>query len=517
MDRGIAKTMYAVWILRFYTAADDARSSFARSWCTVFSNLSSPQQHLLLGRQRGFIFFAALAAVVLLVAIVLAAWYLLNIPDRPLDPGITNALQRHHDAVPPQDNLFFALLAFDSTNAQNINRQGQAIYAAYRARRAADPKSRVSFDNAVPVVRQAFVGDPGGLCGGRGKPEDCVERAMAHPETLRRLITHNRLFLDRYNGVAGYTRLQNPVQRTVSSPLAPWSPFILGKRLFLTDIVLQVGAGHADQAVAQLGPDIAFTRRLLAQPDILLIDKMLLAASLIDSLEVVSDLVRTQPLSDSQYVQLSTVLAPLTDDERSLVGPLTREFDAFAAMIRDLKSLRNASPPVSSGPSGRSAVADELSFHFIKYNPTLNAQWRALTEKIALSRGACTNFLAGAKAFESHGAVSLGSVLYNPIGNTLSGIAAPAGIEHMHAMCDLDGMIRIVALQLQARLQHVKDEQLAQFALNGGARYANPFTGQPMQVDVTGKTIDFQPLAQRDRVFFPWPLAAAPAGASVAR
>jgi hypothetical protein len=81
-------------------------------------------------------------------------------------------------------------------------------------------------------------------------------------------------------------------------------------------------------------------------------------------------------------------------------------------------------------------------------------------------------------------------------------------------MCDLDGMIRIVELQLQARRQHVNDEQLALFALQGGVRYANPLTGQPMHVDVLRNTIDFQPLAQRDQVFFPWPLAAASTGTS---
>jgi hypothetical protein len=470
-----------------------------------------------LRRQRGFVFLTVIAAVVLLVAIALAAWYLINIPDRPLDPGITNALQRHHDAVAPRDNLFFALLAFDSNNAEDINQQGQAIYAAYLARRAADPSSGVTFDNAMPVVRQAFVGDRAGLCGERGKPEDCVERAIAHPEGLRRLITVNRLLVDRYDGVAGYTRLQNPVQLTMSSPIASWSPFILGKRLFLTDIALQVGARHVDQAVARLGPDITFTRRLLAQPDILLIDKMILAASLIDSLKMVSHLVRTQSLSDSQSAQLSMVLAPLTDDERSLVGPLTREFGAFAATIRDLQNPKNAPGLVSSSPSEGAVMGGELSIHFIKYNPTLNAQWRLLTEKIALSHGGCKNFVSGETAFKGHGALSLGTVLYNPLGNILSGMAAPTGIEYMHAMCDLEGMIRIVELELQARLQHVNDEQLVQFALDAGARYANPFTGQPMHVDMARKTIDFQPLAPRDRVFFPWPLAAAPAGASLPR
>ncbi len=454
--------------------------------------------------ERGFVIFVVIAAVVLLVVMALAAWYLINIPDRPLDPGLTQALQQHHDTVPPQDNLFFALLAFDSNNADDINQQGQAIYAAYLARRAADPKSSVTFDNAVPVVRQAFVADRTGLCGRRGKPEDCVERAIAHPEDLRRLITDNRLFLDRYDSVAGYTRLQDPVPPTMNASLASWLPFILGKRLYLTDIALQVGAGHVDQAVARLGPDIAFTRRLLAQADILLIDKMILAASLIDSLEVVSDLVRTQPLSDSQYAQLSMVLAPLTDDERSMVGPLLREFGFFSAMTGDLENSKNAPGLASSSPAGGSVVAGELTFHFIKFNSTLNAQWRVLTEKKALSLGSCTKFLSGETAFKSHGAMSLGSFVYNPIGNMLSGIPAPTGIEYMHSLCDLDGMIRIVALQLQARKQLVNDEQLTQFAVNGGARYANPFTGQPMHVDVFRKTIDFQPLAERDRVFFPW-------------
>jgi hypothetical protein len=464
-------------------------------------------------RQRGLVVFAVIAVVLLLIGIALAAWYLINVPDRPLDPGITDALQQHHDAVPPQDNLFFALLAFDSTNPQNISQQGQTIYAAYLARRAADPKSRVTFDNAMPVVRQTRFADRAVLCGIggqaiRGKPEDCIERAIAHPEALRRSITDNHLFVERYEGVAGYTRLQNPVQLTINSPLASWAPFMWGKRLFLTDIALQVGVGQVDQAVARLGPDIAFTRRLLAQPDILLIDKMILAASLIDSLEVVSDLARTQALTDSQSAQLSAVLTPMTVDERSLAGPLTREFDSFAALIAGLRDPRNAPAPAASSPAEGSVVVGALSAHFIKYNPTLNAQWRALAQKIALSRGACTSFLSGATAFERYSAWSLGKVLYNPIGNILSGSSAREGIEYLHSMCDLDGMIRIVALQLQAHLQHVQDGQLAQFALNGGARYANPFTGQPMHVDVTRKTIDFQPLAQRDQGFFPWPLAA---------
>jgi hypothetical protein len=104
--------------------------------------------------------------------------------------------------VSPQNNLFFALLGFDSTNAADINQQGQAIYAAYSARQLGDPNLRVTFDNAMPVVHQAFLGDRSHLYGGRAKPEDCIERAGAHAQVLRRLIADNRLFIDRYDGVA---------------------------------------------------------------------------------------------------------------------------------------------------------------------------------------------------------------------------------------------------------------------------------------------------------------------------
>jgi hypothetical protein len=412
--------------------------------------------------------------------------------------------------VPPQDNLFFALLAFESTDATDINRQGQAIYAAYSARRTDDPTIRLTFDNALPRARQAFAGERSVLCGGRGKPEDCIQRAIAHPEDLRRLISDNQLFLNRYGGVAGYQRLEDPVPQSINSPMASWTPFMLGKRLFLTDIALQIAAGRVDQAIALLGPDIAFTRRLLAQQDITVLDKMVLAASLVDSLELVSDLIRTHSLSDSQYLQLSTTLGPLTDAERSFVGPMLRDFDFFAATIKDLKNRKNTPRLVSSSPSAGSAAAGELSSHFIKLDSTLNVQWQLLAQKIALSRNSCTKFLSGAEKFKSHTAATVGGLVYNPIGNMLSGIAASTGIEHIHAMCDLEGMVRIVALELQVRLQHVDDARFAQFASDGGARYANPFTAQPMRIDLARKTIDFQPVAERDRTFFPWPLAATP-------
>ena len=60
--------------MRFLAPANGPRS--------YYSHMSN------LRRQAGLVFFAMIAAVVLLIVITLAAWYLINIPDRPLDPGI---------------------------------------------------------------------------------------------------------------------------------------------------------------------------------------------------------------------------------------------------------------------------------------------------------------------------------------------------------------------------------------------------------------------------------------------
>src|SRR5215831_1165677 len=216
----------------------------------------------------------------ILVAISLMAGSLLlaNYWDESLNPEIRAALDAKHDTLPSQENLFFAMLALDSKTNGDLNRQGQELYARYLHALQTRPDSQVTFDSASPFERKPFAGNKASLCGGTNQREDCFESALANPNELRKLIADNQWLLDRYKDLLRYKHLQNPLRMTVETPFPSWAPFVLGKRLLLTEIALQIASGEVEAGLEQLRKDFAFTRKLLAESDIYLFDKIILMA-----------------------------------------------------------------------------------------------------------------------------------------------------------------------------------------------------------------------------------------------
>ena len=326
----------------------------------------SNTNHSTTARRRLKVLLVTLAVIISIPLGLFGIWFIINSKDEPLKPEVVAALGARHDTVASQDNLFFAILAFDSKDDSDINQQGQNLYAEYLKKVGTiqiynlnhygqGEKSKLGqtsvFDKLASFTRQPFIGDRDQLCGARIQREACFERAVAHTQELKKLVAGNQLLLDRYEGVAKYTHFQNPLKLTIYSSLPSWAPFIDGKRLFLSDIALDVASGKADMGIEELDSDVVFTRRLLAQPDILLLDKMILVASFRDSLKLVSDLTRSGKLNDAQYKKLGSVLAPFSEDERSLAGSIVREFSSYASTIHDLKDQTNSAHLLSSEDS----------------------------------------------------------------------------------------------------------------------------------------------------------------------
>ena len=112
---------------------------------------------------------------------------------------------------------------------------------------------------------------------------------------------------------------------TVNSPLLEWQIFLAcAKRLWLTDLALEAGSGHLEDAIDAFREELAFTRKVLAEPDMLLIDKLVLGASLRMDLAFISDVARNVSLSDAQYSALAQLVSPLTVEERSLAPVFAR-------------------------------------------------------------------------------------------------------------------------------------------------------------------------------------------------
>jgi hypothetical protein len=438
-----------------------------------------------------------ICGLILLILAVPGTWLLVNVYDAPLDPQVLAVLERKYDTIAPAENLFYALLALNSQDAGDINAQGQRLYTEYLRQSAAHaPERTYRFDYDGTFARQPFEGNQQLLCGSAKPQEYCLERARSTRKELEQLLASNRLLLDRYGSLQHYRHLQDPVHLAVNSLIVQWQPFRAAKRLWLTDVALQIDAGNRDAAIDALREEIAFTRRMLAEPDLILIDKMMLAASLRDSLRLISDLMRQVPLSQAQFQALQEMNPPLTDDERSLSSVFAREFTGFADLAQSLgDSTYSAFSP---------GLAGSLQSRFLKVHATLNLKWSTVEKTIAESRASCEKLPREEPTSNGRAKLPFYDYVYNPIGKILVVVSATSGLDFLETFCDLEGMRRIVALQAMLRARQVPDEEVAEFLKRAGSAFGNPYTGLPMQWNAASHALTFEPLAPRDGDYFPW-------------
>ena len=264
--------------------------------------------------------------------------------------------------------------------------------------------------------------------------------------------------------------------------------------------------GRIDESLDAFEKDFRFTRRLLAARDVLLIDKMIAAASFRTSLLFISDLIRQGGLNDAQIARLADVVTPLSEDERSMAGVIAREYAGLASTIQMPDEGVAATGPFAS-PAGQTALErakDQLELHFFKYNATLNAAWAAALENQAASRAPCTR-LGGHAPHTLWGArPALTSYFHNPAGKILVMVGRPVFTDFLMAMCDLEGMRNIVGLQLALRNEHVKVDDVAGFVKSASSKFPNPYDNQPLSWAAGERTLGFQPIASRDGRFLPW-------------
>jgi hypothetical protein len=319
----------------------------------------------------------------------------INAFDESLGAGPRAALEARHDSILPKDNLFFAVLGLGFQGDAGVNELGREVYAKYLEAGRANPGKALSlyqdgFHDRVPIVGGLEL-----LCGRPRQQEDCVERASVHPDDLRLAVASNRELVERYRSIQKFIRFQNPVPLTVNSPVLEWQIFLSAKSLWLTDLAFEAHSGHLDDAIDAFRQELAFTRRVLAEPDMLLLDKVVLANSMRMDLAFISDLARNVRLSDSQYSKLALSVTPLTVDERSLAPVFAREFTAFANILAPLADPRNAPHLLdSNGRRWSQRLAGDIGAKFLKYNASMNSFWSHVEVNQAMSRGSCVDLAA---------------------------------------------------------------------------------------------------------------------------
>ena len=430
-------------------------------------------------------------APLVLAVLVAAALYVWNGRDVPLDPAVAALLARRHEQVAPADNLFYYLLAFD-VRAADPAAAGRHMAANYRGAVAHVPPLDYAWADDPAFPRGRIEGSVEQLCGGASEDlTGCIERVRGAGGAVDALLADNRWLLDRYQAALAYRHLEYPLRLTPTSPVVQWAPFMSGKRLYLTLRAREFLAGRTTASLTALRDDGLATRRLLAEPDLILIDKLVLAASLRQSLEFAAEAMRERPLATADYALIRELAAPLTDAERSLSGVLGREFEALASMLEPLgdpaSGPRFLELDGDRGPWSR--LKGRLAQHFFKLHATLNDTWRKRAALIALAARPCTALATGRAAQPAPVAPALLDLAYNPIGRVLVAVVSPVAGDYPERQCDLEVLQRLVWLQAEAQARALRGADLGAFLAAAGPASANPYTGRPFLWDGEARAV----------------------------
>jgi len=454
-------------------------------------------------RHAATLLFISLAAV--------AIWVLvLHNTDQMLLPEARAVLNGPPDKHPPAANLYFTALGMGADGGEDLNAEGQRIYALYQKKQGAseDREMLVNVYSATGVNEIGFVGDKKALGCLLLRDEDahhCIADLPRNREAWTALVRDNRRAVDRYRSLwssSRYYRPDDPAGVLTTNPLFQ-HPFV--RRLFFMTLALEVDRNELDAALKDIETDIVLWRGVLAQRDLGLIDKMVFLAWVRSDLEFISELLRTRTLSETQIDTLASALQPNERAERSLAGVWDNELrfghDYSAAQV----------PKSLSGAWNAEADEDDrinqvLLYLLYRPNARVNTRYRFFQGLSALDDAPCgqvrANYQALRQAFQPSLTDFLGDpLLYeqdSPWNDTMAGYPV--------RLCDLQGLERIVTLQVQIRRQRIADTGVAAFLAAAGPGLSDPYTGQPMRWNPQNHTLDFDMGDPTSRGTLPWPI-----------
>jgi len=455
----------------------------------------------------------------LLVFVVLGSLWLISLHDEALLPDTDAVLHPLKQEAPaPGDNIFFTLLGFTSAMGNDPNAEGQRIFKLYQQASAPSAGDPDQFDlfKRLGVKTVGFSGDFKTLCQIGVVPSfRCIADADSRRALWEKELAENATILSRYQalaaGVPNYLNLFPPDY--LGADLEIWHEEIFrAKQLLLCSWALQVPRGDVNGVINSLAADTRFWRSVLAQKHLLMLDKLLAVGQVRANLRFVSELLRSAPLGADQYHTLTAMLAPLSIAERSLAGALDGETRMTSATMNQARKSQRGI--VELWKSGEGSIKDRLMVVMgsVLFQPNaianrINRQNRVLG---SLSEKPCTEYSGFAAIERRELQLNWSDYLHNPFLvpylNMMGDAVVPAYLGYIGRVCDLEGMQRLVALQLDIRSKGIADPQIPDFIRQVGAAYTDPFTDRPMQWNPQARGLGFEAAEERDRSTMPWPL-----------
>ena len=439
-----------------------------------------------------------LAAVLLsLLMLVPVVFFAVNWADEELSPEGQALLRGPAARVADADNGYFVLLGMDAPADANALEAGRKVQATRERMYQEDPLRQSFASPGLPPVAGTSpdLGFEKVRCAMQGG--NCVGRYLASAVLVREQLQVHAVALGRYRqmmGLAGYE------ERTIPSPFAPLLNYEVLSRaaeLQLAGAVLDIREGREQEGLATLAAEITYHRRLLATAGLL--TRMVSAALLRRDFRVLSEVIESRPdLVQSQQELLRPLLAPLNQQENDLRPAMAAEARSAATMLNlMLETMKRQGIDKGDARSGRGE--DWFSRKVYLPNSSINAlvpYWSAVAE---LVHGSPAGYEERKQQYAQSPATRRKkpfafdwTYVRNPMGKIMSAFAKPDVADNIERVHDLDGYIRLVALQAAIRREQIPPVAIGAYVDLAAANLRNPYTGAPMGWDAASSSLLFE-------------------------
>ena len=444
-----------------------------------------------------------LVAVALCIGGLVAA----NWRDEALSPQAARLLA----PVAAGSDAYYIFLGLDSPDDENALVAGRRIRAQIELRLRESPVNPEFDDLPRGKAPGCSVGpdcdwsklscpprdaDPRG---GAGEDVDCVAFYLNGKAQARQYMAQQSLPRQRYQQfsqvAAGF---DEPPLRAASEPVLPYASLARAAEMRLMDAVFAFDANDPQTGAQILMREIRVHRQLLAN-SALLLTKMAAVSLLRRDYGVLSDAIEHWPQL-ARRVDLADAWRPLQESEYDFGKAI--EWEQRWLVVSQYQEYQAWVSPETSGLH-RWALLLARRFMFLP-NATLNASVHLAGEQIQDFHGDATTLDARRQAAavrwqeearQSRQDLSSLSLIRNPLGKMGRRLdlelARPDLFAYAERTYDLDGYIRLVALQAALRRDGVSLAQMADSARQAGPELRNPYDGRPMQWDATHSTLSF--------------------------
>jgi hypothetical protein len=343
--------------------------------------------------------------------------------------------------------------------------------------------------NAVPFTASAATT----ICG--RDAVRCLPHYQARLPDIRRWTDENAILLKRYRSLYAYPHFREIVQPHIQAPIFIDPAQVVN--LARAKAAAQAIQGDTNSALRSISEDIRFWRHALVETRTL-IHKMIAVASVLRDARLASEIIAAHKPSRTALAQARDAVQPLTNPERRFENVYRFEF------TRNKWLFSNLEMDMHRGCGEMDAIdcaLQRLSGTFLlKTNATINQQYGIHKKLAQLSELPAPEYLKRIHdgAFTVTDPLWSWDMAYNPFGKILVNIAVPAYYLYPARLHNLDGLLRLIALQLDIQQQGLHGHAINTYLEQSDVALRNPYTLEPMQFDAAARSLAFMGMREKD-------------------